>query len=132
MAVFYTLSSFAPELSGEHVLMHSDNTVTVSCLRKKGSSDPLRKSLPRKIYQLGVDYNFTIKSTWLSTKENFVADKLSECIEGNPRTEWCIPLDELIFILSTLPWIPDIDLFASHLNNQLPMYCSRARDPHSS
>ena len=40
LAVYYTLSSFAVELCGQHVLMHSDNTVAVSCLRKKGSSDP--------------------------------------------------------------------------------------------
>ena len=132
LAIYYTLSAFASELSGQHVLMHSDNTVVVSCLRKKGSSCLFRDALTRKIFQLGLDNNFTITSTWISTKANFVADKLSRHIEGNPRTEWSIDLTDFQFIMGLLPWYPDMDLFASHPNNKLPLYCSRARDPQSS
>ena len=132
LAIYYTLSSFAVELSGQHVLMHSDNTVAVSCLRKKGSSDPFRDALTRKVFQLGFDHNFTISSTWISTKENFISDRLSRCIAGNPRTEWSLDLIDFQTILDLLTWVPEIDLFASHLNNKLPSYCSRARDPHSS
>ena len=130
--MYYTLSSFASELSGQHIIMHSDNTVTVSCLRKKGSSDSLRDSLTRKIFQLGVDHNFTITSTRVSTKQNFMADKLSRRIEGNRRTEWSLSLGDFQIIMGLLTWAPEIDLFTSHLNNKLPYYCSRARDPHNS
>ena len=132
LAIFYTLSSFASELTGHHVLMHSDNTVAVSCLRKRGSSDPMRDTVTRKIFQLAQDHKFTIKSTWLSTKANWIADRLSRRILHNPRTEWSLDFTHLQTLLNTLSWCPDIDLFASHLNNKLPIYCSRARDPHSS
>ena len=84
------------------------------------------------VFQLGLDHNFTISSTWVSTKENFVADRLSRHIAGNPRTEWSLDLIDFQTILNLLTWTPETDLFASHLNNKLPSYCSRARDPHSS
>ena len=34
LAIFYTLSSFGTYLQGEHVLVHCDNTVSVSCIKK--------------------------------------------------------------------------------------------------
>lgn len=51
-------------------------------------------------------------------------------IEFNPHTEWM--LDRVIFKKITVCFFfPEIDLFASRLNHQVPTYMSRDPDPGS-
>ena len=52
LAICYTLSAFGADLQGEHVLVHCDNTVSVSCIKKCGSRDPLRNKLTPKFSTL--------------------------------------------------------------------------------
>ena len=67
-----------------------------------------------------------LRASHLSGKENTIADALSR---GRAiPTEWPLhrPTVQQIFnVLDT----PHIDLFASHLNNQLPTFCSRHVNP---
>ena len=130
LAIFYTISAFAQDLAGENVLVHSDNTVAVSCLQKLGSRDPLKDRITRQLFEIAKTHNFTLQGTWLSRKANFWADILSRKLDMNPRLEWSIPQKLFNQFTSLLHWDPDIDLFASHLNNKCNTFCSRMTDPH--
>ena len=130
LAVYYTLSSFAHELRNENVLIHCDNSVTVSRVRRLGSSDCLRDQIIHKIYHLADIYNFSLQATWISGKRNKKADFLSRRLMSNPRLEWTLPDTWFQRLLQFVDFIPDTDLFASHLNHKLPRFCSRTTDPH--
>ena len=131
LAILYTLSAFASLLQGENVLVHCDNTVAVSCIRKLGSKDALKDKIVREIFDISHKYKFTLQCTWLSTKANSRADRLSRKLDLNPRLEWSIPKDMFHDFCAILKFEPDIDLFASHLNSKCTNYCSRMTDPHS-
>ena len=129
LAIYYTLSAFAKYLNGLNVLHFCDNSVACFCLFNKGSSDPLRDSITRKIFALAKANNFTVQSCWLSTTQNSWADRLSRLVQ-NPRTEFTIPDDILKPAIRYLvAWTPEIDLFASFLNHKFPLYCSWKNDP---
>ena len=130
LAIFYTISAFGEDLAGENVLVHCDNMVAVSCVCKFGSKDPLKDHIVRELFQLAQKYNFTLQGTWVSGKANSRADRLSRKLDLNPRLEWSIPQNVFDNLCNLLPWHPDIDLFASHLNNKCAKYCSRMTNPH--
>ena len=81
LAIYYTLSAFGAKFKGEVVLLHCNNTVSVFCIKKKGSQDPLR------IFHIAKCHNFTMRITWVSGCLNEWADKLSRKLTLNPRTE---------------------------------------------
>ena len=104
--------------------------VAISCVRKLGSKDPLKDHIVRELFQIAQKYNFTLQGTWVLGKANSQADRLSRKLDLNPRLEWSIPQNVFDNLCNLLPWRPDIDLFASHLNNKCEKYCSRMTDPH--
>ena len=74
-------------------------------------------------------YNFSLQGTYIEGKSNKRTDILSRKILLNTRTEWCVPIPVLTKALKLLPWVPNIDLFASHLNFKFDRFCSRMPDP---
>ena len=132
LAIFYTLCAFSSSLKGTNVLVHCNNTVAVSCIRKKGSSNPFRDSLTRCIFDTAKQNSFTIQCVWVKGQQNGKADSLSrKMTDFNPRLEWCIPQNNFNTYMNILGLEPDIDLFASHLTFKVDRYCSRMSDPHS-
>ena len=129
LAIYYTLSTFGADLQGAGVLIHCDNTVAVSCIKKKNSPDPLRDRIVQKIFHLAKLYKFSLQGTSIEGKNNQKADTLSRKRLLNSRTEWCIPKQLLTYALTSLDWVPDIDLFASHLNFKFDRFCSQMPDP---
>ena len=128
LAIYYTLSTFGAALQGAGVLVHCDNTVAVTCIRKRNSADPLIHRITQKIFYLSKLYNFSLQGTYIEGKRNGRADSLSRKILVNTRTEWSIPKPILTEVLKFLEWTPDIDLFASHLNFKFNRFCSRVPD----
>ena len=130
LAIYYTLSAFASELSHKNVLHFVDNKMAYYCIVNKGSSCPFRDRITRKIFDVAKSHNFTLQCSWLSTHENKTVDRLSRLEVRNPRTEFAIPSDLLHTCITRLVnWVPDIDLFASFLNHKFPRHCSWKRDP---
>ena len=122
LAVYYTLCTFAKYLTNQCVLIHCDNSVNVSCLRKMNSSDPFRDRLTRRVFELADLHQFKVKATWISGRRNKRADALSRKMTLNPHTERSFPQALLDSILPYLDFTPDIDLFASHLNKKFPIF----------
>ena len=129
LAVYYTLSIFAKDLRNETILIHCDNSVTVSGLQKLGSSDCLRDKIIHKIPHLADLHHFKVKATWISSKRNKKVDILSRRLTSNPRTEWSLSHTWFQELLQWVDFKPEIDLFASHLNHKIPRFCSRTVEP---
>ena len=102
----------------------SDNTTTVACLNKQGSLKSARLlELSETILEEAHKRNLLIKASHLAGDLNTWADALSR---GSANTiEWSLTptcFDSICKWAGT----PEIDLFASHTNHQLPLFLSRS------
>ena len=116
-----------PDIQSTHILVESDNVTTVAYINKMGGvkSPPCRRRA-KLIWQWILDRNCWITAQHLSGKENVTADGLSRDLSDG--MEW--QLDPLVFqqICHVFNVIPQVDLFASKLNAQLPNYMSYQAD----
>ena len=85
-----------------------------------------RDEICHDIYSLLSILNATAQITYISTKDNFRADSASR--EFNDRIEWSLD-DHTFQQLRYLAPLMNFDLFVSHLNNKLPLFCSWNRTP---
>ena len=112
------------------MLIQSDNTTAISYVAKMGGiQSELHDKISRDIWELGKNYNFTISISHISGSNNLDADGAS-CLL-NTHSEWSLPCSIFKQVCALLDFIPDIDAFASHLNNKLPRYFSFTADPFS-
>ena len=129
LAIYFGLSSLGKFLRGKNVICFCDNTTAVSCLTKFGSQDRTRDKITVWIFQLASDLDIHLTGTHLARTLNSGADSLSRKEVMNERLEWTMAKTDMQFILDSLSFQPDIDLFASHLNFQIKSFCSFRPDP---
>jgi hypothetical protein len=109
-------------LSNKCILVLTDNTTTMAYINREGGTrSSVLCALAMKILFWAKDNNITLKARYLQGVLNVRVDALSRNIL--PQTEWSLnpgTRDRL------LTWEPNlqIDLFASSLNNQLPIFFS--------
>jgi len=122
-AILFGLKSLCSEMQNVSINVRSDNTTSVHCVNNMGS---YRSSDCNDIVQEIRDWAIS-KNIWLICSHihgvlNIEADKESRKCEQ--RLEW--QLDPTIFgeAIEHLEFQPEMDLFASWLNNQLPLFCS--------
>ena len=127
LAVFKALQSFESLVCNQRVLVKTDNSTVVSYINRQGGThspslclatwDLLSWCVPRQV---------SLQAIHLAGKKNSLADALSR---GKVvPTEWSlhpVVVKHVFNILGT----PHVDLFASHLNHQLPTFCSRHNHP---
>lgn len=93
-----------------------------------GTKSPSCNQVTYGIWDWCVNNNTWLTATHIARVENTEADKESRLF--NDRTEWALKRE--IFTQITTYWgIPEIDLFASRLNTQLPRFVSWKPDPAS-
>ena len=124
LAVLYGIMSHINKLKGKHVLVYSDNFTTVSTIKKRNSSDKLRDRIVGKIYSLVFNNNMKLSVLFIKGKNNYFADSASRSVIKNIHTEWSLGSDTVSLLKTKYGLQPDIDLFASHLNNIVPKFCS--------
>ena len=128
LAIWYSLLSFLPHLQNQHVLVHSDSAMAISYVSKLGGMDHLGwDQIARDIWKLAQDNNFWLLVSFVPGQENVEAD--TESCARNPFLEYTLPKDAFIAITHVCGF-PQIDLFASRLNAQLPLYVSWLPDPY--
>ena len=128
LAIWYSLLSFLPALRNHHILIRSDSATAISYVSKFSGMNDLRRDLiARDIWQLAHDNNFWISISFIPGHENIESD--AESRAGNPFLEYTLPKDAFIAITKVFGF-PQIDLFASRLNAQLPLYVSWLPDPY--
>ena len=109
----------------QHIGLQMDNSTAVAYVNKRGGT---RSST---LAALAAEIWIQQKGIWITAQhlpgvQNVDADWASR--HFNERTEWT--LDKEIFArIVTKYYTPQVDLFASRLNHQLPLYVSRYPDP---
>lgn len=128
-AALFALQCFVDEISNSHVKIMIDNTSAVGMINKMGSakSDSCNK-LVFKIWQFCIKNNIWLTAAHIPGCNNVVADWESRNFSKQDM-EWMLDPNILKSSLSDLQFKPDIDLFASRLNNQFDVYCSFKPDP---
>jgi hypothetical protein len=79
-AVLILCRLFSAALRGLHIRLHIDNTIVVAVINKgtaKGTSGPRMMEYVRHIFWLSARHNFRLTSTYITSKNNSLADALS-------------------------------------------------------
>ncbi|KAG8537238.1 hypothetical protein GDO81_024849 [Engystomops pustulosus] len=121
-AVWEALSANTPLLAHQHLLILSDNTTTVSYIKRQGGTrSPLLSTLARKIFSWAEQHTLSISATHLKGTENSRADFLSR--RKILPNEWSLK-EEIFQGLTSLWGYPLVDLFATRENTKCLHYFS--------
>ena len=127
LAAFHGLKSFCSHMRDTHILLRLDNTTAVAYINNMGGT----KSLPCNKVALEIwgwcsKRNIWVSAAHLPGSQNTAADALSR--KFNDNVEWMLDREVFSTIVQRFG-VPDVDLFASRLNTQLPTYVSWMPDP---
>ncbi|XP_038046762.1 uncharacterized protein LOC119720969 [Patiria miniata] len=128
-AVVNALHHFQADVVGRSVLIKTDNTTVVAYINKQGGTkSPQLCYRTWEMFQWLIRHKVDLCAIHIPGAENDIADSLSR---GKVvPTEWSLNRRIVHQIFSILGR-PHIDLFASAVNTQLPVFCSRAHHPHA-
>ena len=126
LAVVRALESFQWDIPRGHVQVISDNQSVVAHIRNQGGThSPTLSIRAENLLLWAQSEGWTLSSCHLTGSRNVLADLLSRPNDVIP-TEWTLSHRSLQVWSS---WHqPMIDLFATHLNNRLPLYVSPLPD----
>ena len=83
--------------------------------------------MAKKIWEWCIERNIWLSVAHIPRKDNFVAD--FESRRNQKEAEWMLSKASLQDALNELGFMPEIDLFASRINNQFTKYVSNKPDP---
>ena len=134
LAVLLTIQALCGKFVNLHVRVQCGNTTAVcyinnmggSIVNYGGSKSPDCNSVARQIWDYCVERNIWLSASHLPGCENTEADR--ESWHFNDRTEWKLEPD-IYHSITKQFGKPSIDLFASRLNKQCPVYASWSPDP---
>ena len=115
-------------VSNKHIKVLTDNTSAVGAINNMGSSKS--RSLN---YYVKLIWDWTIsRGNWLMAAHipgvfNVEADEESRSNES--KIEWKLDSEAFKYVMEELKFEPDIDLFASRINTQLPRFAAYRPDP---
>ena len=129
LAISKALSFFKDRLQSLRVGLFCDNTTAVSYLKKAGGTrSPTLNSMAQMILRECESLSIVLMPQFVAGSLNVLADALSRehQVLGS---EWT--LCHQVFTEIQRTWSVSVDLFATSLNNQLPVYFSPVLDPMS-
>lgn len=125
-AILLGLKSLCKDISHTEIAIRSDNTTAIACLQRGGSTKINLNQIIENIFDWTLSRGINLSAEFIKGIENVEADKESRIKKLD--TEWM--LKPLIFkLLCDRFYTPEIDLFASRLNAQIPTYVSWKPDP---
>lgn len=126
-AAFFAIKAFCTKRYYSHIRLIIDNTTAVCYINNMGGSHSIVcNDLAREIWDWCIHRRFWLSAAHLPGINNVAADKASRVFHDN--TEWMLNREIFGNITKEL-FIPQIDLFASRINNQLDKYVSWKPDP---
>ena len=123
------VQSFTKNKAKLSVLLKVDNTTAVAYINNLGGTVSKELvALTRDLWLWCLERNIHITAQYLPGKQNVIADAESRTMKD--RSDW--KLDVSIFQEIDHIFGPiEVDLFASHLTNQCPVYFSWWPDPYA-
>ena len=112
---------------GVNVQINTDSLVSVNVLKKGHSLNPHLDGLSSVIWRLAARRSLNLRLKFLRGSFNVIADQLSR--DTVISTEWSISHTDFLRILEKAGFTPQVDLFATSLNNKTPVYLSPCPDP---
>ena len=128
-SIFLGLQTFAKDKTHNHTRIMTDNTTALTVINKMGTSH----SEGCNDLGGGGEWEWCItKDIWISAahtpgKMNMVAE--FESRRNHREAEWKVDVRSLTRALQDLEFTPNIDLFASRINQQFVKYVSSKPDP---
>ena len=126
--ILLVLSEFADFCQGQCIRLFADNTTALACLNRQGSSHSVPLwSLSREILEFCQEREISLVPVHIAGPLNVLADKGSR---SSPiSTEWSLDRPSFIWACRELGLVPEVDLFATRENAQLPSFVSPCPDP---
>lgn len=126
-AAFFGLKVFAKDLRNCQILLRIDNTTAISYINRMGGIQfPHLTDITRQIWQWCECRGLYIMACYIRSSDNKTADEESRRI--HPDIEWELAdwaYQEIVAKFGE----PQLDLFASRINNKCSNYVSWHRDP---
>ena len=126
-AILLALKQCHQHVNNTTVMIATDNSSVVAYLRKQGGTHS--PSLCMEVWETlrwCDKRNINLLVRHVPGKSNILADRLSR-LSKPISTEWCLDQAVCNLVLSVTGY-PNIDLFATRLNNRLPVYVSPIPD----
>ena len=123
LTVWYSL--LMVEERGVVIQIRCDNSSAIASVRRSASLVHHLSALAELIWRRAVEYQWILYISHIKGAFNVIADQLSRRIEIS--TEWSLPPEAFQRIRLWNPKL-QVDLFATHLNNQLPTFISLCPD----
>ena len=129
LAAGFGLKAYCSHMRDAHILIRVDNTTAVAYLNNMGGtrSAPCN-DMALQIWDWCSDRNIWITAAHLPGCQNVEADFMSR--KFNDNIEWMLDRGVFTTIVQRFGE-PEVDLFASRLNAQLPVYVSWMPDPNA-
>ena len=126
-AIWLALKSYHREIQGQHVKVFCDNTTAVSYINEMGGiKSTVCNIITFDIWTWCIKRGIWLTCAHIAGSDNVAADAASRKFVD--KHEWM--LDKKIFEHLCRDFgKPELDLFASRLNTQLPLYCAWQPDP---
>ena len=126
-AIVLAIRHWQHRLQNARLMIVSDNLPTVWVINRQGSTrSPPLLQLAFQFFQLIDSLNVTVRARHIPGAKNVLADSLSRQSKPAP-TEWQLHPDAFQIICQRLGQ-PNVDLFATRFNNQLPVFVSPVPD----
>jgi hypothetical protein len=123
LAVQRAMMHFKQQVQGTQVRVLSDNTTVVANILRQGGTKSFQMYLPtRRLLEWARRNNIQILARHIPGSRNVLADRLSRP-GSSMSTEWMLNKD-LFHQITVARWIPQVDLFATRWNTQVPQYVS--------
>lgn len=127
LAAFIALKIFAKQLTNCQILLRVDNSTAISYINRMGGIQfPHLTQVAKDIWQWCENRKLFIFASYIKSADNKVADFESRRV--HPDIEWELSNSAYQKIIAKFG-TPQIDLFASRINNKCAKYVSWNRDP---
>ena len=131
LAAKFGIISYCKAKKFKHVRLMSDNTTAIAYLNNMGGiKSKVCNKIAKDIWSWCEKQDLWLSAAFIPGKENTAADKASREFM-NDATEWHLNTDVFNEVCREFG-CPDIDLFASRNNKQLPNYVSWHPEPEAS
>lgn len=127
LAAFIALKIFAKKFFNCQILLRVDNSTAVAYINKMGGIQfPHLTKITRDLWEWCESKRLFVFASYIKSRDNTIADYESR--RTHPDIEWELS-DWAFDSLTNTFGYPDIDLFASRINNKCATYISWHRDP---